>query len=271
MTLNRVRIPSPNYSTRGAATVRLIVIHSSEGAQTYQSLGNFFANPSSGVSSHVGIDNASPGVIGEYVARSGKAWTAAGANPVAVQAECCTPPGASAAWSRYTWLAQTVMMANLAAWVAEEAAAFGIPIVALSPAQAQGSGRGVCQHVDLGSWGGGHVDCGPGFPMADVLAMAGGGAGTSTPPPGPTPPPPATSPAPPWPGRYLEYPPLMSGPDVAQWQEQMHFRGWTLVVDGVYGPESQDICVEFQTEKHLTVDGIVGPDTWAAAWTAPIT
>ena len=34
----------------------------------------------------------------------------------------------------------------------------------------------MCQHADLGAAGGNHWDCGPGFPMGDVLAMAMGGA-----------------------------------------------------------------------------------------------
>jgi hypothetical protein len=67
------------------------------------------------------------------------------------------------------------MLANLAAWIAEEAAYFGIPIVALTPDQAQDpAARGVCQHVDLGSMGGGHVDCGDAFPLDHVLEMAKG-------------------------------------------------------------------------------------------------
>lgn len=185
MTLTRVWIPSPNYSSRNA-NVRLIVIHSSEGARTYQSLGNFFANPSSQVSSHVGIDDT-PNTVGEYVRRDMKAWTAANANPVAVQAELCTPSGASATWSTAVWNSHPVMLANLAQWIREEAAAFNIPIVRLSPSQAQTDGRGVCQHLDLGGWGGGHVDCGPGFPIDQVIADA---AGTTPPiPPTPTPPP----------------------------------------------------------------------------------
>jgi peptidoglycan hydrolase-like protein with peptidoglycan-binding domain len=51
----------------------------------------------------------------------------------------------------------------------------------------------------------------------------------------------------------------------------MAARGWRLSVDGIYGPESENVCRSFQAEKKLTVDGIVGPQTWAAAWTAPIT
>jgi hypothetical protein len=147
------------------------VLHTAEGALTYQSLGSFFANPASGVSSQVGIDD-SEGVIGEFVPRSGKAWTQGNANPYSVSAELC----AFAAWTPADWAAHPTMLANTAAWIAEEAAALGIPVVRLSAAQAQdGRSRGVCQHVDLGSDGGGHWDCGPGFPMDQVIAMATGG------------------------------------------------------------------------------------------------
>ena len=38
----------------------------------------------------------------------------------------------------------------------------------------------------------------------------------------PAPSPPASGPAaPPWPGRYLSYPPVMQGSDVSAWQTQM--------------------------------------------------
>ena len=184
MTLNRVSMPSPNYSSRGGATVRLIVVHTSEGAQTYQSLGNFFANPSSGVSSHTGIDDASPGVIGEYCARSRKRGRRATPTRTRSKPRLCTPSGATTLVGE--WHRHPNMLANCAAWIAEEAQAFGLPITRLTAAQAQGSGRGVCQHIDLGAWGGGHVDCGPGFPLDEVIAQAAAGPPT----PAPTPPPP---------------------------------------------------------------------------------
>jgi len=181
MTLRRVSIPSPNYSGRGGVGVRLIVLHTAEGATTYQSLGAYFQNPGVQASSHVGIDDT-PGTVGEYVPRSGKAWTQANANPYSVAAELC----AFAAWTTANWDAHPQMLANTAAWVAEEAAALGIPLVRLTAAQAQGGGRGVCQHADLGAAGGGHWDCGPNFPIDRVIAMAQTGG---TPPPTPPPPP----------------------------------------------------------------------------------
>jgi hypothetical protein len=258
MALKRVAIPSPNYSSRGGTAVTRIVLHTAEGALTYQSLGSFFANPASGVSSHVGIDDQA-GVIGEYVRRDGKAWTAADANPWCVQAELC----AFAEWDPAEWSAHPAMLQNTAAWIAEEAHTFGIPIVGLVGAQAQNRAlQGVCQHVDLGSMGGGHWDCGPGFPMAEVLAMAGGVPAAPV-----TPAPPAG--APPFPGTLLVN--VTSGHGTAQWQTQMAGRGWTIAVDDVYGGQSEHVARQFQTEKGLTVDGIVGPETWDAAWVEPVT
>lgn len=167
--LTRTWIASPNWSSRSGATVRLIVLHTAEGAKTYQALGNYFADPGIDASSHVGIDDTK-GVIGEYVKRGNKAWTCANANPVSVNVELC----AWADWSSAEWGKHDAMLDNLARWIAEEAAYFDIPIVALSPAQAQGTNWGVCQHKDLGSWGGGHSDCGPNFPMSSVLTAAKG-------------------------------------------------------------------------------------------------
>jgi hypothetical protein len=168
--LTRKSIPSPNYSSRGGSGVRLIVVHTAEGARTIEELGNFFASSSSGVSSHTGIDDT-PNTVGEYVKRGNKAWTAGNANPVAVQTELC----AFASWSKAEWDRHPEMLENCAKWIAEEAAYFNLPITKLTASQAQGSGRGVCQHNDLGSWGGGHWDCGGGFPIDDVLDMARGG------------------------------------------------------------------------------------------------
>jgi hypothetical protein len=168
VTLVRKWIGSPNYSSRGGSAVRLIVLHTAEGSTTIESLGSFFANPGSGVSSHTGIDDT-PNTVGEFVKRDQKAWTAADANPYAVQTELC----AFAAWSPAQWAQHPVMLDNCAAWIAEEAASFSIPIVRLNAAQAQdGRSRGVCQHVDLGAAGGGHWDCGPGFPMDQVITQA---------------------------------------------------------------------------------------------------
>lgn len=72
-----------------------------------------------------------------------------------------------------------------------------------------------------------------------------------------------------YPGYLLIYEPgrpLEARPGVAQWQARMQQRGWTIAVDGFYGPESERVARQFQQEKGLAVDGIVGADTWQAAF-----
>lgn len=176
MALKRIWMPSPNYSSRSESGVRLIVLHTAEGARTIESLGNFFASSSAGVSSQVGADDK-VNTVGEYVKRANKSWTQSEFNPVATSMELC----GFASWSTDEWMNNHKnMLDNCAKWIAEEAAHFGVPIVKLSTSEAQGSGRGVCQHIDLGARGGGHVDCGSGFPYDHVLDMARGGAGATS-------------------------------------------------------------------------------------------
>ncbi len=74
---------------------------------------------------------------------------------------------------------------------------------------------------------------------------------------------------PPWPGRLLNV--VTRGEDMRVWQQQMARRGWRISADGIYGPASREVCMKFQQEKGLAVDGVVGSQTWDAAWTAPTT
>ncbi|MBP3952196.1 N-acetylmuramoyl-L-alanine amidase [Bacillus suaedae] len=53
--------------------------------------------------------------------------------------------------------------------------------------------------------------------------------------------------------------PMMRGEDVQIVQEKTG-----AVVDGVYGPETEESVRRFQREEDLTIDGIVGPQTWRA-------
>lgn len=55
------------------------------------------------------------------------------------------------------------------------------------------------------------------------------------------------------------------------WQKQMQKRGWTIKADGLWGSETSRVAGQFQKQKHLGYDKLVGPETWAAAWTEPIT
>jgi len=156
-------------------------MHTAEGARTIESLGSFFQNRNNSVSSHVGADDKR-GIIGEYVSRGNAAWTQASYNSASLSMELC----GFASWTRDVWLNQhSNMLRNAADWIAEECARHNIPITRLTAAQAQGSGRGVCMHIDLGAGGGGHVDCGSGFPFDQVLEWARSGYKPPTPPPAP--------------------------------------------------------------------------------------
>lgn len=103
------------------------------------------------------------------------------------------------------------------------------------------------------------------------------------PAPAPAPPRPAAQPAPPFPLPRGWYFGPRSGPresvsgyhgnghHLATWQGRMRARGWDVGVDGRYGPNTADVARRFQRGKGLAVDGLIGPATWAAAWTAPVT
>lgn len=77
--------------------------------------------------------------------------------------------------------------------------------------------------------------------------------------------------APPWPGRLLLLKsPHLVGDDVATWQQRCLDDGFALGpsgADGEYGPISDSICRVVQQLSALTVDGMVGPQTWLASWT----
>ena len=57
------------------------------------------------------------------------------------------------------------------------------------------------------------------------------------------------------------------------WQQRMKDRGWSGIgaVDGRFGPATEKVVRQFQKSKGLGVDGKIGPGTWAAAWTEPVT
>lgn len=58
--------------------------------------------------------------------------------------------------------------------------------------------------------------------------------------------------------------PMMQGDDVNALQTALGSAGFSLAVDGVFGSQTERVVIQFQIQCGLTVDGIVGPATWAA-------
>lgn len=126
--------------------------------------------------------------------------------------------------------------------------------------QANGAGGEIKGHRD-----GYNTSC-PGEPLYAWVQAGAPRPGGPAKPPTPAPPP-QPAPGPAWPGEYLRLQsPMLHDNTVQRWQQRMHDRSWSITVDGWYGPASVSVCRQFQAEKGLTVDGIVGPQTWATAF-----
>jgi len=73
-----------------------------------------------------------------------------------------------------------------------------------------------------------------------------------------------TSEAPPYGGKPLRR--GSSGDAVRTMQQRLSDLGYSLSVDGMFGPGTQKALTAFQQAKGLSADGVAGPATWAALW-----
>jgi peptidoglycan hydrolase-like protein with peptidoglycan-binding domain len=72
-----------------------------------------------------------------------------------------------------------------------------------------------------------------------------------------------------WPELVIEVRNGSQGDAVRAVQSQIRSRSGWLTIDGIFGPETENVVRSFQSFCHLGVDGIVGPNTWNAltlAW-----
>ena len=62
-------------------------------------------------------------------------------------------------------------------------------------------------------------------------------------------------------------------PEVRAWQARMAERGWTIGVDGFYGPQSTAVATAFAAEKGLSTArrGDLNRSVFTGAWTLPVT
>ena len=72
--------------------------------------------------------------------------------------------------------------------------------------------------------------------------------------------------APAYPGAALRQ--GSKGPDVQTMQQRLSDLGYSLGVDGNFGPGTAKAVIAFQQKNSLGNDGVVGPNTWAALWAA---
>lgn len=173
-------------SSRNGAAVRLLAVHTGEGARTAQNMVAFFERDDAQGSAHAIADH---GVILLGVPYDRAAWTLRSGNPISDNIELC----GFAEMTRAQWLSEdsvtwrhstlkrdvTVdrprqMLRRLSLWLAERSRARGIPLRKLTPADVRAGRAGVIGHHDwtVGMNDGTHWDPGPHFPWDVVIADA---------------------------------------------------------------------------------------------------
>lgn len=161
---------SPNHGgARTAASIRGIIIHSTESASALSAV-NWFLDPSSKVSAHVVTgEDACYRCVPDLVV----AWAAGATNNAFLQLEIV----GFAKWTRAEWLARPGTLARARAQIAWWCQLYGIPNTLLSAAALKDGAKGVTTHAVVTqaySAGSGHWDPGANFPR-DAVGVAGYG------------------------------------------------------------------------------------------------
>ena len=57
---------------------------------------------------------------------------------------------------------------------------------------------------------------------------------------------------------------MMQGLDVRTAQKALKAKMVAVKIDGIFGSDTERAVIQFQVQAGLTVDGVIGPATWAA-------
>ncbi|HEU0089586.1 MAG TPA: hypothetical protein VFQ77_18400 [Pseudonocardiaceae bacterium] len=166
-------IPVHKYSSRLGERVRLVVIHTSEGARDVDVLGAYLNRPGVNASYHAAVDDER---FETYVDYANACWALRNGNQESDNLCLCGFAG----WSRAEWLRHPRMLELTAAWIAQRCLARRLPVVLLTAAEVGAAMRndahpgGVCDHhrYTQGTGDGTHWDVGPSFPFDTVMSRA---------------------------------------------------------------------------------------------------
>ena len=217
---------SPNQASRNGVKIDSIVLHWMDG--TLAAADATFANAAGQTSAHYGVENA---VIHQYVQDDRVAWHSGdwNENQRSIGIEHSAQPGRDASTST---IATSV---NL---IVAKCREHGIDPSHIYPHQMF------------------YATACPGtLPVAAMIASVRAQLGKPV-PPGPTPPAPSGKPA------YIGYPVWMG--HCSAFLAKMIQTRLSIPADGNWGPITQSAVLGFQRAHGLTVDGVVGPATWAA-------
>ncbi|MCC5574462.1 N-acetylmuramoyl-L-alanine amidase [Microtetraspora sp. AC03309] len=221
-----------------------------------KNVARYFQSPSAGGSAHYIVD---PGEIVSCV-REGTVAYHAPPNTGSVGIELCDPQnGSSARWRDDDHEAMLKLAADLVRQVAKR---WDVPLRRLTVAELRSGKRGICGHVDISKAFGqtDHSDPGSGFPWGHFMALV---LNEEAEPVKVV----ISDGVPQWPGRVLKVAdPMLSGEDVKVWQAKLKARGWSIDVDGWYGPKSAAVAKGYQKATGLKPTGEVDKATWEMTW-----
>lgn len=163
------QIPSPNFRAGRIKPIRLIVLHTAETPcedGRAVEIANYLARPTVQASAHYCVD---PSETVQGVQEGDTAWAAPGGNADGIQIEQAGYAG-STDWGSAP--AQKMIYEQLVPLVAGICQRHNIPVVALDTAAVAAGAAGITAHVCVSEAFrlSDHWDCGPHYPLNDVVA-----------------------------------------------------------------------------------------------------